>query len=337
MSVIAIVGLGQIGSALCFVAAENGHEIRFIGTPVDGEVVAECVRSGRHPKLDIPYPSGTSFYPCSRWQEAVAGADFVVGAISSLGVEWFLREILVKLDPAVPVLSAAKGLTEGEDGSLVSFPEYWERALEKQGIRRPICALGGPGTAYEIMHGVHTHVVLCGCETEQLQQMKQALQTSWFHISLTEDAHGLEVAVAIKNAFALGVAMALGQAKQQRPELPHVNLQAAVFAQAAREMMLLLEMHQAGFNSAMIGIGDLFVTVTGARTRELGLLLGAGKSVSEARQLLGGVTLESLQVLYHLGRRLEDRSAFPLLSHILSVVETDEMREFPWEAFTFQD
>lgn len=337
MSVIAIVGLGQIGSALCFVAAENGNEIRFIGTPVDGDVVAECVRSGRHPKLDIPYPAGVSFYPCSRWKEAVEGADFVVGAISSLGVEWFLRDILMQLDPSVPVLSAAKGLTEGEDGSLISFPEYWERALEKEGIRREICALGGPGTAYEIMHRVHTHVVLCGHDRSLLQSMKEALQTSWFHISLTGDAHGLEVAVAIKNAYALGVAMALGQAKKAAPQLPHVNLQAAVFAQAAKEMMRLLEMHHARFDSAMIGIGDLFVTVTGARTRELGLLLGEGKSVAEARQLLGGITLESLQVLYHLDRLLQERSSFPLLTHILRVLETGQMTDFPWEAFTFQD
>ena len=32
MAVITIIGIGQIGSALAFVAAENGNEVRLVGT-----------------------------------------------------------------------------------------------------------------------------------------------------------------------------------------------------------------------------------------------------------------------------------------------------------------
>jgi len=347
MAIITIIGIGQIGSALAFVAAENGNEVRMVGTPVDKKVVEACRLEGRHPKLDLPYPAGISYYYCEQWQEAARGADFVVGAISSYGVTWFLEDILKKMDPAQTVLSAAKGLMDREDGSLITYPAYWEQELKKCGIKRDIYALGGPGTADGIIHKDPTQVVLCGKDTAILRQMKDALQTSWFQISLTHDAHGLESAVAIKNAYALGVAMALGYARRDdaEQERSHCNSQAAVFYQAAKEMLHILTLQKADMDSTLIGLGDLYVTASGARTRKLGMLLGEGKTVEEAQRILGNITLESLVIVRRLRNalgiqarqglvKLED---FPLLLFIADVLEKQEMRALPWERFTFEN
>ena len=347
MAVITIIGIGQMGSALAFVAAENGNVLRFVGTPVDREVVDACLKDGRHPKLDRPYPDGTAFYYCEQWQDAVRGSDFVIGAVSSYGVDWFLQDILMKLDPSMPVLSAAKGLTDLEDGTLISYPEYWENALRKAGIERDIYALGGPGTAGEIMAQDHTQVAICGKDPEILRMMKKALHTWWFHISLTHDANGLESAVAIKNAYALGVAMALGYARRRdgTEELPHYNSQAAVFYQAAKEMVRVLQIQHADFDSALVGIGDLYVTVTGARTRKIGLLLGEGKTYDEAQEILGGITLESIVVVRRLAKAMAikarkgevDLADFPLLAYVMDVLEKGEAKDLPWDAFTFEN
>lgn len=347
MSVVTIIGIGQIGSALAFVAAENGNEVRLVGTPVDKEVVDACLKDGKHPKMDIPYPRGTRYYYCEKWPEAAQGADFVIGAISSFGVEWFLEEILMKLDPSIPVLSAAKGLADLGEGKLVSFPDYWIRQLRKKGIRRNIYALGGPGTADGIMHHDHTQVVICGKDTAILKRMKAALQTSWFHISLTKDARGLETAVAIKNAYALGVSMALGYAikRDGTNESAHYNSQAAVFTQAVKEMTRVLELQNAQWDSTLIGIGDLYVTATGARTRKLGMLLGEGKTCEEAQQLLGGLTLESLVVIRRLSDAIQVRARkgevnladFPLLRFVISVLDSGKMEDLPWDLFTFEN
>lgn len=347
MAVISIIGIGQIGSALAFVAAENGNQIRFIGTPVDNEVVQACIRDGKHPKLDTPYPSGIKFYYCEDWKKAVKGSDFVIGAISSFGVDWFLEEILMKLDPAMPVLSAAKGLADRGNGTLSSYPDYWVRALRKCGIRRNIYALGGPGTAMGIMHHDHTQVVICGKETGILKMMKKALETSWFHISLTKDAKGLETAVAIKNAYALAVAMALGHARktQGTEDDSYCNSQSAVFTQAVKEMIRILDLQHAHFDSTLIGIGDLYVTATGARTRQLGLLLGEGLSCDEAQQQLGGITLESLVVIRRLAQAINIKARkglvnlddFPLLRFVINVLDSGKMEDLPWSQFTFEN
>ena len=45
-----------------------------------------------------------------------------------------------------------------------------------------------------------------------------------------------------------------------------------------------------------VGYGDLYVTVCGGRTRLVGILLGRGLNIDEAKEELNGVTLESLVV-----------------------------------------
>ena len=40
--VIAIIGSGMMGSALAFPAAENGHEVRLVGTHLDRDIIDEC-------------------------------------------------------------------------------------------------------------------------------------------------------------------------------------------------------------------------------------------------------------------------------------------------------
>lgn len=345
MAIVTIIGIGQMGSALAFVTAENGNLVRMVGTPVDKKVVEACRKDGRHPKLDTPYPAGLQFYYCEQWQEAVQGADFVIGAISSYGVAWFLKDILKKMDPSIPVLSAAKGLMDQPDGSLISYPTYWVQELRKKGIERDIYALGGPGTADGIIHRDPTQVVLCGKDSALLEMMKKALQTPWFQISLTRDANGLESAVAIKNAYALGVSMALGFANRKNAEANHFNSQAAVFYQAAKEMLRILNLQKADMDSALIGLGDLYVTSTGARTRKLGLLLGEGKTVEEAQQILGIMTLESLVIVRRLQKALSIQAKnglvkpedFPLLHFVTDVLDGKPVEDLPWDRFTFQN
>ena len=92
-----------------------------------------------------------------------------------------------------------------------------------------------------------------------------------------------------------------------------------------------------------IGIGDLYVTVYGGRTRKIGILLGEGKTYQEAQEILAGVTLESLvvarRVYAAMVRKAElgqvDLSMFPMLRHANAVLDEGKDAQLPWEDFTF--
>lgn len=342
---ITIIGSGMMGSALAFPARENGHEVRLVGTPLDREIIDACRATDQHPKFDRPFPAGVKYYQIEEWKEAVEGADFVIGGVSSFGVDWFLETILPELDPAMPVLSVTKGLINLEDGTLISYPEYWKRELAKKGINREICAIGGPCTSYELVAHDQTEVAFCGYETEVIKMMKEAMQTSYYHISVTNDVEGLESAVALKNGYALAVAMTIGLVNRNLGADAglHYNSQAAAFYQAVKEMRYLLEIQKASRDCENIGIGDLYVTVYGGRTRKVGILLGEGKTYQEAMDILAGVTLESLvvsrRVYKAVVRKAElgqtDLALFPMLKHAADVLDAGKDAELPWEDFTF--
>lgn len=342
---ITIIGAGMMGSALAFPARENGNSVRLVGTPLDKEIIDNCKACGRHLKFDRDFPEEVEYYYFEEWKSAVEGADFVIGGVSSFGVDWFLENILEELDPSIPVLSVTKGLINLPDGTLISYPEYWKRKLALKGIKRDICAIGGPCTSYELVSHDQTEVAFCGKDSGTLRMMKEAMRTSYYHISLTDDVEGLESAVALKNGYALAVAMTIGLVNRNLDGNLHYNSQAGAFYQAVKEMRLLLEMQGASRDCENIGIGDLYVTVYGGRTRKIGILLGEGKTYEEAIQILSGVTLESLvvsrRVYAAISRKAElgkaDMSLFPMLRHVAEVLDEGKDAELPWDEFTFEN
>lgn len=337
----------MMGSALAFPAFENGNEVRLVGTPLDKDIIDACRATNQHPKFEIPFPKGIQYYQFDQWKEAVKGADFVIGGVSSFGVDWFLNEVLTYLDPALPVLSVTKGLINLPDGTLISYPAYWETELAKKGIHRQVNAIGGPCTSYELVAHDQTEVAFCGKDTAVIKMMKEAMQTSYYHISTTNDVIGLESAVALKNAYALGVAMTIGLVNRHLgPDAGlHYNSQAAAFYQATKEMTKLLRLQGADEDSTVIGIGDLYVTVYGGRTRKIGILLGEGKTYQEAMDILAGVTLESLVVARRVAKAIYrkaelgmvDLREFPLMTHVNDVLDNGKDAQLPWESFTFDN
>ncbi len=87
MAIITIIGAGMMGSALAFPARENGNEVRLVGTPLDREIISAGKKNNRHPKFEKNFPAGVKFYQSEQMEEAIAGADLLIGGVSSFGVD----------------------------------------------------------------------------------------------------------------------------------------------------------------------------------------------------------------------------------------------------------
>ena len=346
MAIVTIIGAGMMGSALAFPARENGHEVRLVGTPLDRDIIEASRACNRHPKFNRDFPAGLKYYQIEEMNEAIKGADMVIGGVSSFGVDWFGDFVLPQIPEDMPILSVTKGLMDTEDGKLLTYPEVWEAQLAKKGLKRNINAIGGPCTSYELVAHDQTEVAFCGKDMKVLKMMREIMTTDYYHISLSTDVVGIESAVALKNGYALGIALTIGlnqKAFGLESEL-HFNSQAAVFGQAVKEMSRLLDYQGAGtLDNLAVGAGDLYVTVYGGRTRLVGILLGRGMNIDEARAELAGVTLESLVVAVRVARAINNRIAagvlkaenFPLLLHIDEILSKKMPVNIPWEAFTF--
>lgn len=346
MAIVTIIGAGMMGSALAFPARENGNAVRLVGTPLDRDIIDACIKTNTHPKHKKPFPAGVEYYQIEDIETAIEGADLIIGGVSSFGVDWFGDFVLPKIPETTPILTVTKGLMDTPEGELLAYPEVWRRVAEKNGKKYSLNAVGGPCTSYELVAHDQTEVAFCGDDMETLQKIKNIMATDYYHISLSTDVIGIESAVALKNGYALAVALTIGLNQKEfglDSEL-HFNSQAAIFGQAVKEMYKLLAYQGAAtLENMSVGYGDLYVTVYGGRTRLAGILLGRGLDIDEVKAELNGVTLESLVVADRVARAIRiaaergklDAVDFPLLCHVDDIVRKKVAVNIPWDEFTF--
>jgi glycerol-3-phosphate dehydrogenase (NAD(P)+) len=346
MTTITIIGAGMMGTALCWPLRDNGIDVRLVGTPLDEEIIRSITESRLHPTLERRIPDGVQAFFCEDLARAMAGADAIANGVSSFGTDWFARTAGPLLKPGVPVISVTKGLVLKPDGYLQSLPEHIDESLPA-GLQGKVSlnAIGGPCIAHELAARRHTCVVFAGLDGPVLRRLSTIFSTPYYHIWLSTALREVEVCAALKNGYALAIGMAVGIAEKLGPDglAKMYNPQAALFAQSCQEMRLLLKSQ--GGNDLCVdwlpGAGDLYVTVFGGRTRELGRLLGLGFSFSDALEQMAGVTLESIETVSQVAAAIPPLEArgliragdLPLMQAVYRVIHDDKPVDMPWSQF----
>lgn len=346
MAIITIIGAGMMGTAMCWPLVDNHHQVRLVGTPLDGHIIQAIASSGIHPTLERPVPPQVQEYPVEDLSMAMEGADLVISGVSSFGVDWFASTVGPQVRDGQPVLAVTKGLEDQPNGDLWTLPEATRRKLPTglQG-HADLNAIAGPCIAHELAARRPTSVVFTGYQSGTLRWLRELLATSYYNISTSTDVIGVEVCAALKNAYALGVGLGVGMMEAAGPDgLANMyNIQAAIFAQSTLEMSRLLNVLGGGVENVhwLPGTGDLYVTVFGGRTVRLGRLLGGGLPFDTALEHLAGVTLESVEITRRVSRALTKLAArgllrtqdFPLLNHLQEVIQLGSPVHIPWELF----
>jgi len=347
MTTIAILGSGVMASALTTPLAENGHDIRLVGTHLDRDIIDRIQATGVHPGLQRKLPSSVRPYQVEQIDAAFDGAEIVVSGVNSLGVRWAGQRIAELLEPDMLVIAIAKGMAAGEDGDLRILPDVLaEQVPAELRSRIPWAAIGGPSIAGEVAARRHTCVVFTGRAQDALDRLAATFRTGWYHVWTSTDLVGVEVCAALKNCYALGVGFAegvldgLGQA--DGPDRNH-NYEAALFAQGVAEIgqMVRLLGGRPETPAGLAGVGDMFVTSMGGRNIRVGRLLGAGLRFQEARARMGDITLEGAAAIQVIGGALPKLTArgiigpedFPLLRGLHAVVGRERPLGIPWSAF----
>lgn len=311
MALVTIVGAGFMGTATAWPLADNGHTVRLVGTHLDGEIIASCKGKRFHPKLQRELPAGVRAYAVEEIADALDGAEIVVSGVNSLGVRWIGRTVGPHLRPGQTIVAVTKGLELDANGDLTILPDALKAELPA-GVRDRVAlaAIGGPCIAGELA-GRRPSCVVFGCrDGEAAERLAGAFRTPYYHIWTTTDLVGLEYCAALKNAYTLGVGLALGLLEKSggvdAAGAHMYNLAAALFGQACTEIerMLRLTGGTSSFAYGLPGAGDLYVTCMGGRTVRLGTLLGKGHSMAEAREIMAGVTLESAEIVRVMGQAL---------------------------------
>lgn len=332
MAIVTVVGAGMMGTALCYPLVDAGHDVRLVGTHLDREIVASLKAQSHHPKLALDIPSEIRPFFLEELDAAMAGVEIIGVGVSSAGVHWAGEQLRPYARRERPMVMITKGL-EWSGTSLATLPDVLERALgpELVGQISP-AAVAGPCIAGELARRVETCVVVTGRDGVKLERLRSTLATPYYHPFVSADVLGVEVCAALKNAYAMGIAFALGMhelAGGVPGSIAQHNYEAAVFAQSVREMRAVVRAAGGDPESAsgLAGVGDLDVTTNGGRTGRFGKLLGLGLTVPQAVERMQGATLECLDILRVMQSALPALKSsgalalggVPLLEHLIEV------------------
>lgn len=355
MAIVTVLGAGMMGSATTVPLLDQGHEVRLVGTHLDGEIIESLRTTGRHPTLAHPLPPELCAFPLEELDRALEGADVVGLGVSSPGIRWAARTLSPSLsrrlaEGSLPshfaLFSIAKGL-EQEPSGLVTLPDAFHAELPAPLAEiLQLVAVAGPCIAGELARRVETCVVVTSRDRQASERIQNLLQGSYLHVFVDEDLEGVEVCAALKNAYAMGVAFASGahEAAGGKPgSIARHNYESAVFAQSIFEMQAIVALLGGDPKTAtwLPGAGDLDVTTNGGRTGRFGAQLGRGVGREQAIAAMKGATLECLHILEALRGGLEGwqqaglihQADLPLLRHMIAVALDDAPLNMPFERF----
>ncbi len=262
----AVLGAGNMGTALAQVIAGNGHPVRLWSIEHD---VLEDVRD-RH--LNVKYLEGVTLdrniEPCWELEKAIAGASMVVVSVPSQIVRTLSRDIAGFVKPGQLVLNVAKGL---EAGTHRRMSEIVTEELDPA-CARYVGSMGGPAIAIEMARGQPLAVIIGVADDSSRAACQRMLQNNHLKVETTRDVDGLELSATLKNVYSISLGMCDGTGRG-------TNTKAFLATVALGEMADIVEAlggeRQTVYGLA--GVGDLLTTgfSTHSRNRTLGDLLGA--------------------------------------------------------------
>ena len=347
MSTVVILGSGVMGSALAVPLADNGHDVRLVGTHLDREIIDAIRSTGVHPGLGRKLPDSVRPYQLEQLESAFRDAEVVLSGVNSYGVRWAGERLAEFLRPGQLVLAVTKGIDADEQGNLRILPEVLRESVSPA-IREQVrwAAIIGPSIAGEVAARRESCVVFCGEDQAALDRSAAMFRTGWYHVWTTTDFVGGEVCAAAKNCYALSTGLAAGELERRgEAESPDrtYNYEAALFAQGAAEMRQWTALLGGRPDTPywLPGVGDFYVTSRGGRNVRVGGLLGAGLGFTEAAARLGNPTLEGAAAIKVFGaalvklteRGIVAREDFPLMRHLYEVIWLGHPLDIPWSRF----
>jgi glycerol-3-phosphate dehydrogenase (NAD(P)+) len=309
---IALLGAGNMGTAVAQVLASNGHTVRAWSIETD---VLEEIRDAR---ANSKYLAGVDLHPLIEpvWEleKAVAGAGVIVLSVPSHIVAAVARDLAPLLGSAQVVLNVAKGLEAGSDARM---SEVIVRELGAD-PEAPVGSIGGPAIAIEMARGMPTAVIVGFEDADASLRVQSLLQNEWVKVDRTTDLAGLELCSTLKNVYAIALGICDGMGLG-------ANTKAFVGTLAMDEMGRICE--ALGGRHATVhglaGLGDLLTTGYSqhSRNRTLGEKLGAG---GDWQRFLGEKTVEGVPACGAIKELVGGASLdLPLLEMIDSVLCED--------------
>ena len=306
--IFTVIGAGSWGTALAMQMARNGTTYLWGRNPEHIAAMQKCRCNDKY-LPGIPLPDDLILE--ADLAQAINQSDAVLVVSPSHA----FAEILRKIKPLLgnrPLAWASKGFEPGSGRFL------HEVAEEILGDDKPIALVTGPSFAKDVAEGKPTLVTVASTDEKFAQTVAHALHNEQFRVYFSDDIIGAELGGAVKNVLALATGICDGMQLGD-------NTRAAILTRGMAEMMRLGKAMHCKTETLMglSGLGDLVLTCTGdlSRNRRMGLALGRGQSIAQAKKEIGQVVegIGTAEEVVRLAKKY--KVDMPISEHVLKVVQ----------------
>jgi glycerol-3-phosphate dehydrogenase (NAD(P)+) len=274
----AIIGSGNMGTALAHLLADNGHTVTcWDHIPEVVEDIKKNHQNNRFlPGVILPSSVTADLF----LNHVVREAQIIFIAVPSPFVAHVVKEFSPFAMPQAIVVGTAKGL-EPASGKRMS-QVYAQSTVHSS---EQYVALSGPAIANEFARKQPTAVVAACPNHFHLTRAAEAMINPYFRVETCEDQVGVELGGVLKNVFAIGFGLL------DPTNNGSFNLKSAFLTLALRELKEVgVKMGgQAGTFEGLAGLGDLVTTGLSSEShnRRFGQLLASGVEYDKAVAQMG--------------------------------------------------
>lgn len=304
---VVVLGGGSFGTVLANLAASNGYKVSLWVRDSEHalRINSEGANKPYHPELKL----SENILASESLKDVMQDASIIFVATPSIIFDQIITRMSKFIDNEAYVISCTKGIIDNPFRTLSQ--------IISSEIKNSIGVLSGPNLAREIADNKVAGTVIASPNNKLKNTVKLILSSENFKIYSSNDMHGVELAGALKNIYAVicGMAESLNVGE---------NAIGLILTRSMAEMTRFAVMKGANPVTflGLSGMGDLVATCMSSLSRnyQLGFNLGKGMNLSEAKSAVGQVAegIRTLEVIRNESKKLNIK--MPLVESMYNIM-----------------
>lgn len=262
---IFVVGKGAWGTAIANILKANGADV---------SIISRSKKNKTKIKPDKKIKILTDV-------KTLGSADVIFLAVPAQAIRETLKKF-PEIKKRVPFIILSKGI---ERGSL----KLMSAVVEEFFPENPIAILSGPNFAAEVAKKKPAASALASKNKKAAEEIIKSLSNENFRIYYSDDVIGAEIGGAVKNVIAIAAGISEGKKLGE-------NARAAIITRGLAEIARL-SLALGGKGETLMGlsgVGDLFLTASSKKSRNMKFGFELGRGVSLQKLIKENKTIEGL-------------------------------------------
>jgi len=320
---VAVLGAGNMGTAIAMVLADNGHTVHIWNWEGDIKPLQDIEKYSENKKYLRGHTLSKRIIAKYNIMEALEGVTQVYLVIPSHVLEHTIAFAAKYIPDNAVIIDVSKGL---DPNTLRITPHIIQKHVRPK-LKKNVVAISGPAIAAQMAERKFTAMNIAGKHNVVIKKVQAVMENDYTRLVPSNDVMGIQIGGAFKNVYTIAIGMCDGLEFG-------LNTKAALLTYALDEIQHMIVAMGGNKSTAyeLAGIGDLIGTSLSphSRNRTFGHYLGDGLTTPEALKKITQVVegIDATYALMRLAREHHIHAPFAHMVHQCITSKTDPRPAF---------